>query len=215
MSALVCWSGGLDSTAALLHAAADASKQVPVAAVSFNHRQIAAAPRERAARARILAWMRRKGYTIWHSEVDIKWRGQVPLDPSAPPETDATGKGQPSVLHPFYVGLAVPYMRKADDLVLGYIKWDPIWHWREWLYGAFGNLAVLAGVEGKLRLPLEWWEKKDVLENLEKWKFPFDLCWSCQEPKGRRSCGACDSCTERREAERSLARRPRAGGGRV
>ena len=202
MSALVCWSGGLDSTAALLHAAADASKQVPVAAVSFTHKQIAASENERRQRKRILSWMRKQGYPIWHSEVSIVGEGGVHLDPSATPAGDAANQGRPSVLHPFWVGLAVPYMRKADDLILGYIKYDPVWHRREWLYGAFRNLAAMNDLGGRLLTPLEWWEKKDVMKNLREWKFPLDLCWSCQSPKGRRSCGECDSCTERREGEK-------------
>jgi hypothetical protein len=174
---------------------------VPVAAISFTHKQIGASANERRQRARILAWMRKQGYPIWHSEVSVVGRGVLPLDPSATEQKDAANGGQPSVLHPFWVGLAVPYMRTTDNLVLGYIKWDPIWHRREWLYGAFRNLAALNGISGELQTPLEWWEKKDVVKNLREWKFPLDLCWSCQDPKGTKACGKCDSCVERREGE--------------
>lgn len=215
MSALVCWSGGLDSTAALLHAASESSHQVPIAAVSFNHRQIAASASERAARARILKWMRGQGYRVWHSEVFVKSKGALGLEPSATPDSDIAGMGRPSILHPFWVGMAFPYMRKDDDLVLGYIKWDSVWHRREWLHGAFRNLAAMNDITGRLLTPLEWWEKKDVVKNLRDWKFPLDLCWSCENPKARRPCGGCDPCTERRDAELGLARGVKKGGARV
>jgi hypothetical protein len=149
--------------------------------------------------------MRKNDYIVWHSEVFVRSKGNLPLDPSATPASDAKGMGDPSVLHPFWLGLALPYMRKDDDLVLGYVKWDPIWHRAGWLHKAFNNLTGLAGLNGKLKLPLEWWEKKDVLENLRKWKFPIELCFSCRSPKGKRACGKCDQCIDRRDAERAIA----------
>lgn len=213
MSSLVCWSGGLDSTAALLHSAADSSHQVPVSAVSFNHRQFGS-PRERGARAHILRWMKRQGYRVWHSEVEIVSMG-VPIEPDAEKEKKNAHFERPSILHATYLGLAFPYLRRDDDLVFGYIKYDPAWHQMSRIREAHRALCDAVGYRGRLLTPLEWWDKQDVMENLEKWKFPLDLCWSCQAPKGRRSCGECDSCTERREAETALASKAKKGGVRV
>ena len=59
---LVLWSGGCDSTLILHRLAKKASKENPVRALTVEHNRVGALNEQRAARRKILAWMKRKGF---------------------------------------------------------------------------------------------------------------------------------------------------------
>lgn len=185
MSALVCWSGGCDSTLVLYELGTAARAWEPVRAVSFTHPQVPAADEQRRARAAILKEMRSRGLAIQHAEVTLQHKGDF----------DAPG-GNGSIQPVLWLSLALPYLRKEDDLYLGYVSEDNVWHYREWLYGAFANFKVFDHHEGSLRLPLEWVKKDEVHEKLRKLGL-LRLCWTCEDPKKGKTCGKCGPCSRR------------------
>ncbi len=60
------------------------------------------------------------------------------------------------------------------------------------------NLATKAGVEGRQRLaihtPLIKMTKAQIIRTGAKLGVDYSMTISCYDPKGRRPCGACDSC---------------------
>jgi len=58
------------------------------------------------------------------------------------------------------------------------------------------------GKEGKLELPLEWYTKTTVYQQLQR-KGLLDLCWTCESPGSGIlnpvPCGHCASCERREE----------------
>ena len=92
----------------------------------------------------------------------------------------------------------------ADELYFGAHSEDA----HNWAYpdctpefiGAMAN-AIFIGTYYKVRLrsPLMWMTKKDVVKMGLQYGAPFELTWSCYEG-GELSCGKCPTCVSRLEA---------------
>ena len=189
---LVVWSGGCDSTLVLYDLLKEQSEhpendllRPPVRAISINHCQVGAETQQKKARQRILERLRKKGFTILHTEVDIKNDGGFAV-------TGCGGLIQPA----FWLPTAIPYLKEDEDLYLGYIAGDDIWHYRSDIFYVFEYMSRMTHRKGKLQFPLEWTKKYEVINRLKKARL-LSLIYSCENPKSKdtmRTCGRCNSC---------------------
>jgi 7-cyano-7-deazaguanine synthase in queuosine biosynthesis len=193
---LICWSGGHDSTLALLQLARKASSDNPVKALAIVHPQILAAEENRAARKAILAWMKAQGYFVIYQEVQIKHKKGYEWNDSRIPHAKRVitcennhGAMQPQI----WISTASLYLDKDEDLHMGYIRGDDVWHYREWVCDLFYNLKTLMYKTGSLQFPLEWTEKYEVIDQLKACGL-LDLCWTCETPIKGQPCGGCSPC---------------------
>lgn len=193
---LVCWSGGCDSTLALFDLCKDATERKPVRVVSVRHDQVGAATEQAKARRKILAELRKRGYHIQAAEVSMKTRGQF----------RASGGGPGPVQPILWLAAVLPFLGvvKREDLVLGYIKEDCIWHYKSHLQHAFDYICEMLGrSHSKLVLPFEWIPKTEIIARLRKAGL-YKLTFSCERPQKGKPCGVCPCCQERRTAEWQL-----------
>lgn len=90
--------------------------------------------------------------------------------------------------------IAVYAAQKKDTLVFGYVKGDQFWHKRT----AFDNTILFAkeiiGKELVTHYPLEWAEKSEVIRFMNSsHKSIYNLYWYCESFK-LFPCGTCESC---------------------
>ena len=189
---MIVWSGGCDSTLLLEQYGKVGAAWGRAKSISFSHPQIGHSQVQKVARQKILAELRKRDYEICHLEVELTSEGDnVFAEPG-------DGLIQPII----WLAMAMPYLAKDETLYMGYVQSDDIWHRRENLFGAFDHLAKLMGKEGKLELPLEWYTKTTVYQQLQR-KGLLDLCWTCESPGSGIlnpvPCGHCTSCERREE----------------
>lgn len=203
MSKLVLWSGGCDSTLCLLDAlkehkkqqqeatSADAKKKLelkPVWALSISHSACGGYRYERDARKKIRAALQSRGFDFKHTEITVKSRGSF--------HGEQRGLVQPL----FWLSMMLVYARNSDDIVMGYIKEDCIWHYRDRFMWAFSYLKDINDLEGSLVMPLEWTPKHQVLTRLKKAGL-LKLCWWCENPTDAgRPCHECLCCRDHQDA---------------
>jgi len=180
---LVLWSGGCDSTLLLHQVASEkATRDDPVRALSIVHDQVPANKEQAQARKNILKEFKRRGLHVVHSTVRVKTTGLFSV------------KGGGNTQAVLWLGLAVPYLFKDEDLYAGYIRGDDYWHYEGWLQEAFKNLKHAKYLKGRLRTPLEWLTKGEVIKELKQKKL-LRLTWYCENPKKNgKPCGKCHSC---------------------
>lgn len=191
---LVCWSGGCDSTLALFNLCKDSTERKPVRVISVRHDQVGAASEQAKARKAILAELRSRHYHIEAAEVRMSTRGQF--------RAINGGSVQPVL----WLAAVLPFLStlKRENLVLGYIKEDGIWHYKSHLLLAFDYLCEMLGrSHAKLKLPFEWTPKTEVIARLRKAGL-YKMTHSCEQPKKGEPCGLCACCDERRTAEWKL-----------
>lgn len=198
---LVLWSGGCDSTLMLhdLALANHAHSQVkprlagdkvleapyssPVRAISFSCHQIeGGGAASKKARTKIIGVLRKKGLTIDHTEVAVSYQGDAQM---------LCGNGG-CAQAPIWLVYAQLFLEVDEDLYLGYIRGDDIWHHKSELHWVFQYCQSVIGKTGKLYTPLEWDRKCDVQKRLAEIEL-LDLCWYC-EMKSDKPCGECPAC---------------------
>ena len=189
---LVIWSGGCDSTLALLQVAKKASHGEPARALSVVHDQVAQGPEERQARKKIRKVFKKRGLPIEYAEVTIKHAGDFAALNS--------GITQPVI----WIMTAITYLHNKEDLVTGYIRTDDAFHYRIQLVNTFIGARDLAGKNGDIKFPLEWWKKSEVIKELQKEKL-ISLVWWCETPEKGRPCGRCTPCTTMEMGRKELA----------
>ncbi len=189
--ALVCWSGGCDSTLVLYDRAQKASPQNPVRTISFDVSQISMGKEQARARTRILKWMRKKGLHVEPITVRID-SGEEGLNAHGNPQ---------AVLWL----LATQALQKKEDLYLGFVKKDAWWvEYATWA-AVFSNLQTAADRKGALFTPLCSTTKRKVLKRLGGIGL-LDLTWWCAAtdlPKNKlrkEACGECLSCIDHETA---------------
>lgn len=189
--ALVCWSGGADSTL-ILHDLAvrykgkkDKPDEHGLRALSVIHSQVPCQPQSRAARRKIAAKFRKTGLAFRHATLAFKGSGDFDMP------GNSGGLYQP----PLWLAAAVGYLEPDEDLYMGYIRGDDIWHHADQLRGAFRCLQDIGGRTGKLVTPLEWFHKSDVIRELRRANL-LRHCWHCEGAGDAelRPCGRCASC---------------------
>lgn len=60
----------------------------------------------------------------------------------------------------------------------------------------------------KLCYPIEWFDKNEILTNLQKQDDDiFKLFWTCENPNGKKQCGKCHPCEVMIEAQNKIYRK--------
>lgn len=180
---IVLWSGGCDSTLMLLDLVKEASQNSPIRTISINHECIGG--KGRSARLQIRAILEARKLPITFSEIDIK-DGEKNV-------CMQIGKDGFSLQPSIWISEAMRYLSENEDLYVGYIKTDCVWHKMHELRSAFEWLQKLSGKTGTLKTPLEWCSKCEVLKELKKDKDIFDKTWWC-EYNNESPCGVCEPC---------------------
>lgn len=193
---LVCWSGGCDSTLLLYALAHEATPWKPVRALNLRFDQVPCAEQQAAARRRILAYMRSRGLHVEYHEAVVHNRKGTFVE-----------RGNGLIQAQLWLSMAVSYLNHDEDLFMGYIRSDDMWHYRHDYGNGFQHLQLLAGKTGNLFMPLEWLTKADVIL-LNKEHNLLDKVWWCEgEPVSSKDgdavtidqvayepCHKCSSC---------------------
>ena len=117
---LVCWSGGCDSTLVLADLLEDPPKNEQVRSISINHpQQIVNSYRARAARKKLLRVFKKQGFDHQHVEVTFRQSGSF----------DLVSLGNPQA--PVWLLISFLYLRRNENLYLGYVRGDDLWHRRK------------------------------------------------------------------------------------
>jgi 7-cyano-7-deazaguanine synthase in queuosine biosynthesis len=179
---LILWSGGCDSTLAML----EALPKGDVRAISIDHVNVPAKQELTKARAAILKRLRGRGCRIDHTILTIDHNGQF----SVP---GCSGTEQPNL----WIPNAQAFLKDEEDLATGWIRGDDVWHYRNFVFEMFSTLQTLTHKTGNLVCPLEWERKEDVIRRLKAAEL-YDLCWYCENPKASKKsgtpCGTCVPC---------------------
>ena len=193
--ALLCWSGGCDSTLLLYKLLKSGNKNVRT--IAINHHAIDAYIQNRTSRMMILRKLARRWLKVKeHTELNIR--------PDCGGDWTHRSMGQPSI----WQFNAITYLGEKENLYLGYIKPDCIWHYRTELFTIFENVCRISDRSGKLLLPLEWYSKGDVIKELIKVGLD-KLVWWCEKPASEndfKPCGKCPPCKTVISARIALSR---------
>lgn len=164
-----------------------------VRAISINHEQVPAAEESRKARSAIIASLLKKfpSKTLYHTEVTIATSS---IHTSKSQVSIGGGLIQPTL----WMLQAAQYLDESEDLYVGYIKGDCIWHYKHELITAFNCLQQISHRTGKLIFPLEWTTKIEVIKHLKQNHF-YNKTWYCERPVNGKRCGRndrlkCNSC---------------------
>jgi len=188
--ALICWSGGCDSTLILWDLLQKQSKNdPPIRTIAIDHFAVWAGEEQDAARTKILFVLRERGFRIEHETLTIRCgdRNGLPCGTSEKPSTLRIPQA------PLWLINAIMHLEPKEDLYVGYIRGDDVWHYIQEYRWVFQYAAYLVGREGKLFTPLEFFTKADVIQALKLAKL-FQYCWTCSSPKNGKQCGKCKEC---------------------
>jgi 7-cyano-7-deazaguanine synthase in queuosine biosynthesis len=193
MSNLVLWSGGADSTYLLDRWARVSSEHYPVRAVTVIEHPKLSKPflkAQRAAQLEYLAHARKKGYHIKHEIVRVQGSFAWGV------EGNSGDHGRPTAQSLMWLHAIGQVIGDEDKVIVGYIRGDAFWHFRDEFEATFKAMCKLKGVQAELRYDLEWQYKADILRLLKKAKIP-QRCWfSCESTTDGKPCGACSKCDE-------------------
>ncbi len=198
---LIVWSGGLDSTAIIMKALAEAVKFHTVYFELGNN--IAKTKKELLVRAEIKKLIEERYDIDWWTDYTIR----------IPEFTyhNYISNGQPIA---WLFGLTMFTNTYYENIMLGYVKGDDFWHVRHDFIKAYENLQKVDGKEKvpPLAFPLEWCTKKDVVD-LYNTKFRrriAHMTWTCDGSIGGKlhACGQCTACKRRRAEVKPLLEIP-------
>lgn len=178
---LVLWSGGLDSTLALYY---ELTSKKSVRTITINHNKINSNKQEKEKKARkeIKAKLLEEGYNFHSFEINI--------------EDNDENVSFCGLTHPIiWLPQAIFYLEPNEDLIIGWIRGDDIWHYKTHVEQIFWSMLSIMEKDGcRLSTPLEFENKYDVLSQMKKYGLE-DICWWCEEPTSvGMSCGSCDPC---------------------
>ena len=198
---LVLWSGGCDSTLVLWDLLQKQSRNdPPIRTLSIDHFAVWAGKEQAAAREKIMAVLRKQGYRVENETVTIRCGDML----CVPVRTEGSNTRLRIPQAAIWIGQAVMHLNPDEDMYVGYIRGDDVWHHvREWRW-AFQYMAYIVGRTGKLIAPLEWDTKADVIEMLKKAGL-FKYCWTCSDPREGKQCGRCKECRTQALALHELA----------
>ena len=203
---LVCWSGGADSTLVLFDRLKDPEREKSdsVRAISVRHPQLVTNQVQRAARRKIRAELRRRNLTFRHVDIELRDNGGFSME--------QYGLVQPVM----WLGVVLPYLRKDENLYMGYVDGDSIWAWWAQLHAVFDNAVGMMNLgKSELKTPLYGVRKAVVLSRLRQVGL-LNMTWTCERPpRSRRACGRCLPCKTRALARYELKRWPKAAKGKV
>jgi 7-cyano-7-deazaguanine synthase in queuosine biosynthesis len=189
--ALVCWSGGCDSTLVLWSLLLEQKVSEPVRTITVNHNWVGAYKEQRQAREKLSAEFRKRGYRL------KSWEVKVTAPPYRIARVVCNGLSQPL----FWLANAVPYLEDGETLSVGYIRSDDAFHKIGYLVRIFNDACAVFGKHDcKLAYPLEYVTKAEVIDKLEQAKL-FRYCWTCSTPAKGKPCGRCKECITQEVAQ--------------
>lgn len=176
---LVVWSGGCDSTAALIWALR--AKNAQVRTISFDHFQLGAMPEQKRARAKIKKKLQKKYGHFSALEYSL---GDVVFE-----------QGEGLIQPLMWITSSCMALQNDEDLMVGWVKSDDLWHYKEEVFTLFQTCQKLLGKKGKLLCPCEWYDKSIIFEALKEDGVLTDVFW-CEKPTNGRVCYGrkCPSC---------------------
>ena len=178
---LVVWSGGCDSTLVLWNLLHDKENNTNIRTISITHPALGASKEQAKARKLILKKLRDQGHRIQHIEIEVNATGaQIMGSQNLPQAT-------------LWLGVVIPYLIDDEDLYVGYIRTDDIWHEIQEYRWAFQYLAHVCGRGGSLQIPLMLSHKCDVIKQLRKARL-LSLTFYCETPIKGKPCKKCCSC---------------------
>ena len=184
---LMVWSGGCDSTLALLHLLKEKKE---VRTLSITHTHVQAMNENLTARTTLRRELAIRGYSIYgdSSIVSIQSHGICPPMPSRV-------KGARIVQPQLWLGTAAMYLEDGEDLAFGYIRTDDFWHKKQAFDYVFTYTKEILGLtNSNLLFPLEWHTKSEVVKELHEQGL-LKYCWTCEMPNNdSTACGGCTPC---------------------
>lgn len=201
---LILWSGGCDSTLALYRALTSAEVKLVkgkpeilgVRTLSINLRMLGdgggrTSERQQFARDRIKANLAKRGFVFESTTLDLPNQA-----------LEVASSSQPAL----WATLGAQNLKCDEDMHVGWIRSDDIWHHGAEARAVFDSVQRLTGRTGKLVAPLEWNRKADVLEELATTGLlPFT--WTCEHTPSAtatRGCGTCRPCRTHALAQHEL-----------
>jgi 7-cyano-7-deazaguanine synthase len=209
--AVLCLSGGMDSTAC----AALAARDYDVYALHFSYGQRTEA-KELASATEIARLTGAKEFLSLKMDLFRRIGGSALTDetiavPQAPAEEAAIGTEIPVTYVPFrnahFLSAAVSWAEVvgAKRVFIGAVEQDSSGYpdCRPAYYEAFNKLIRQGTKEGDIRVetPLIAMRKKDIVRLGVELGAPFHVSWSCYSGE-REACGVCESCVLRLRAFR-------------
>ena len=174
---LVLWSGGCDSTLVLLWALQ--AKNAHVRTISLTHPQLGANAEQAAARKKLKKKLEKKYGKFGSLEFSL---GDGVIN--------QYGMVQPVM----WITNAAMTLLEHEDLMVGYIKGDDVWHYQSEIFTIFQICQKLTKKKGEILFPLEWVDKGEVIRYLHEEGLLKDTFW-CERPKSIGIlCGECGSC---------------------
>ncbi|HEV8061104.1 MAG TPA: 7-cyano-7-deazaguanine synthase [Gemmataceae bacterium] len=190
---LLLWSGGCDSTLMLFWFARQAVANGDPAprTLAINYEQVPCAEQQRKARGAILKELAHRKLPVQHAELTLtkETEAAIECEQGANADGSRTGLVQPAL----WLSLAQPFLQPTENLYLGYVRGDDIWHYRTQLFDAFNAMQGVLKKTGTLQLPYEWWPKCSVISELRA----ADLLkhvWYCEDRTVKKPCGSCPAC---------------------
>jgi len=187
---LIAWSGGCDSTCLLHQLATNDAYNSPLRTISINHYACNKQQNilQRHARIKILQWFNKRGIEIDHLEVIIT------STTVHQKKEDIQIVNDGNMMQPFiWIPTASMYLQNNEDLYVGYVRGDDIWHYRTQICDLFNTMKMMTYKHGNLNFFFEWKRKREVISELKKIGL-YDLTWYCESPKRKRPCGQCHPC---------------------
>lgn len=180
-NALVCWSGGCDSTVVLANLLEQ--RTIKVRTISIIHNQVGANAEQKSARQTIKNELTKKYGEFESFEVNITSDGNAVRSLQG-------GLCQPIIWLP----LSTLYLQENEDLYVGYISGDDVWHYKQDLLKLFNYSQIIQSKIGILQMPLEWQTKSDIIYKLKQHNL-YEYGWYCEYPTyDKKQCGICHSC---------------------
>jgi len=193
---IVVWSGGADSTWLLHHWAGASSEDHRVVALTVRHHRFLSKPflkAQRKAQEAYLKLAKKRGYHIDHQMIRVDGHFSWGVDVNSGPR----GRGCPTAQAIMWLYAIMQVVGDGDKVLVGYIKGDSFWHYRDEFARTFDAMCKLKGVRATLVYDLEWQSKPDILRLLKKARIP-QRCWFSCESVGEdgKACGNCSKCDE-------------------
>lgn len=202
---IIPWSGGLDSTALLIHAINDNNVN-NIHTISFglenNYEQIKA---EKKSRKRIRKQLK-KHYKKHYNSYFAKWTEKVYYNI---PYINIRNKRN-VIIQPLLWSSILPCLIDPDiissdiEIWMGYIQNDIFWHVKKEFEIIFQNACKLMNINVILKYPLEWYHKEDIIKYYYL-DYPdiFKLISSCERGKDWNFCN-CEKCEKMKKLSKYL-----------
>jgi 7-cyano-7-deazaguanine synthase in queuosine biosynthesis len=200
---IIVWSGGLDSTAAILWYV---WRGLPfdTAYLAWSNLGQKKKEGEMAAREKMKEHI--------EQTYGIEWKDRVMTVPDFFLNPPVVGKLWQPVAWAFGLGIGISQDWDYGKIAMGYIKGDCFWHVREHFERLFHEIVMTSSVrlcecpEWKLpgfAYPVEWQDKRSLVKTMNddaKTKDLLRMVWTCEYGFEGVQCGTCMTCVALSEA---------------